>query len=485
MRRPTENLDEHSGYIAPGEYEEFQRSLDQRFGGIGVRIERTPSATELIVRGLIVNSPAAKAGLRAGDLITAIDNVKLDDSPLREIVKRIHGPIGTKVTLTLRRAGVQEPLNVDVVRDEIQTDSVLGDARRADGSWDFFFTDKPRIAYIRITTFGERTAEELRAALNATNDRGERAEAVIIDLRDNAGGLLTAAIQAADMLLDRGVIVSTRGRDGAETRRYTARPDLVLPPAIPLAVLINRNSASASEILAACLQDHGRAIMVGERSFGKGTVQNIIPLEGGRSALKLTTASYWRPSNKNIHRRTDARDTDDWGVSPLPADSIPIDKDQWERILRYRLYRDDHRDDPPQTSNATPTGTPLSNPDSVVAKEGPAGPTAGPAARPEGGPAAGSERGRSAGPDAGPDAENKTANPTGSNVGSQTGSQAGSESGRKTEPATDTNGAIGAAGTTGTAGATDGVDGVSSPPEPIMDPHLSRAIERLLAAGRS
>jgi carboxyl-terminal processing protease len=320
--------------------------LDQRFGGIGVRIERKPpTAKALAIRGLIANSPAAKAGLRAGDLITAIDGQPLDDSPLREIVKRIHGPIGSTVTLSLSRAGVDGPFDVAVVRDEIQTDSVFGDARRADGSWDFFLAEHSRIVLVRIMTFGERTAEELRAALNATNARGERAEAVIIDLRDNAGGLLTAAIQSADMLLDRGVIVSTRGRDGTETRRYTARPDLVLPLNIPLAVLVNHNSASASEILAACLQDHGRALVIGERSFGKGTVQNIIPMEGGRSALKLTTASYWRPSNKNIHRRKEARDTDDWGVSPTPDNIIPIDQNQWERIVRYRLYRDDHRDE--------------------------------------------------------------------------------------------------------------------------------------------
>lgn len=346
MRGLAEGLDEHSGYIPPGDYEEFQRSLDQRFGGIGVRIERKPpTAKALAIRGLIANSPAAKAGLRAGDLITAIDGQPLDDSPLREIVKRIHGPIGSTVTLSLSRTGVDGPFDVAVVRDEIQTDSVFGDARRADGSWDFFLAEHSRIALMRIMTFGERTAEELRAALNATNARGERAEAVIIDLRDNAGGLLTAAIQSADMLLDRGVIVSTRGRDGTETRRYTARPDLVLPRNIPLAVLVNHNSASASEILAACLQDHGRAIVIGERSFGKGTVQNIIPMEGGRSALKLTTASYWRPSNKNIHRRKEARDTDDWGVSPTPDNVIPIDQNLWERIVRYRLYRDDHRDD--------------------------------------------------------------------------------------------------------------------------------------------
>ncbi len=373
MRGLVEHLDEHSGYIAPGDYEDFQRSLDQRFGGIGVRIERKPAALELTIRGLIANSPAAKAGLRAGDLITAIDGQVLDDRPLREIVKRIHGPIGSQVILSLRRAGVAAPFDVVVIRDEIQTDSVLGDTRRADGTWDFFLADHPRIALMRITTFGERTADELRAALNATNAGGERAEAVIIDLRDNAGGLLTAAVQAADMLLDSGLIVSTRGRDGTETRRYAARPDLVLPANIPLAVLINHNSASASEILAACLQDHGRARVIGERSFGKGTVQNIIPLEGGRSALKLTTASYWRPNNKNIHRRKEARDTDDWGVSPDADNTVIIDPKQWERIVRYRLHRDDAGSTPdePRTGDANPSepSEPRTNPNEPAKNE--------------------------------------------------------------------------------------------------------------------
>lgn len=366
MRGMAESLDDHSAYIPPGDYEEFQRSLDQRFAGIGVRVERVTPAKELVIRGLIANSPAAKAGLRAGDLITAIDGQMLDDSPLREIVKRIHGPIGTQVTLSLRRAGVDAPFDIAVVRDEIQTDSVLGDARRADGTWDFFLADCPRIALLRVTTFGERTADELRSALNATNDQGERAEAVIIDLRDNSGGLLTAAIQAADMLLDQGLIVSTRGRFGAETRRYMARPDLVLPRNIPLAVLVNHNSASASEILAACLQDHGRATVIGERSFGKGTVQNIIPLEGGRSALKLTTASYWRPSNKNIHRRQDAKDAEDWGVSPSPEDLVAIDAKQWERIVRYRLFRDYHLDERQGEATAGDSG-PVENPNDSAA----------------------------------------------------------------------------------------------------------------------
>lgn len=340
MRGMASGLDPYSDYIPPREYAEFRQVLDQRFGGIGVMVQRDPQSHLLTVISPLADSPASRAGLREGDVILAIDGQEIGEEPLADIVQRIHGPVGSQVQLRVRHPDTEQPVELELLRAEIRTDSVLGDSRRADGSWNFFLDDDPRILYVRITTFGERTADELRQALRSVNAQGEPAAAVIIDLRDNVGGLLPAAIATCDMFVSQGTIVSTRGRHGVETRRYEAQPDLEIAAHVPIAVLINRSSASASEIVAACLQDHARAVIVGQRSWGKGTVQNIIELEGGNSALRLTTASYWRPSNRNIHRVKDAPETVDWGVTPDPDGAIDIPTALWEQVQRYRQYRD-------------------------------------------------------------------------------------------------------------------------------------------------
>jgi carboxyl-terminal processing protease len=167
---------------------------------------------------------------------------------------------------------------------------------------------------------------------------------VILDLRNNAGGLLDAAVETCDLFLDGGRIVSTRGRDRRERSVFDARPAVSLPPHVPLAILINKYSASASEIVAACLQDHQRAVVIGERTWGKGTVQNLLKIEGGRSALKLTTASYWRPSGKNIHRGQDVGEEADWGVRPDPGFEVRLNDEEMEQVRLARRQRDLGRD---------------------------------------------------------------------------------------------------------------------------------------------
>lgn len=340
MSGMVRGLDVYSAFVPPKQYDEFQEGLDQHFGGIGVMVEVHPETNRPTVISPLIDSPAYHVGIRAGDTILAIDGTDTRTLRLRDAVERIHGKVGEPVTLTVRHRGEETPIDLTIVRAEIKTDSVLGDSRRPDGSWDFFVAANPRIKLIRITTFGERTVDELAKALAAKSADGREAEAVIIDLRDNSGGLLTSGIGVCDLLLDEGVIVSTRGRGGLEGQVFRARPELAISKTVPMVVLVNGFSASASEIVAACLQDHGRAAIAGRRTWGKGTVQTVIPLEGGKSALKLTTASYWRPSNRNIHRMKNATESDAWGVTPDEGLDVEIPEDIIAKVYRYRRYRD-------------------------------------------------------------------------------------------------------------------------------------------------
>ena len=340
MRGLVSGLDPNSGYLDPSRFEQFQSGLTQEFGGIGILVDFQSESRRPTVISPLLDSPAQRAGVRAGDVIWAIDGQDTLDLPVQRSIALIQGPIGEAVTLLVVHRDTTEPVELKVVRASIQTDSVLGDARRADTSWDYFLQEDPRIMLLRVVTFGERTVSELKAALDSRHPTTGAARAVVIDLRDNAGGLLNTAIDAADLFIDQGVIVSTRGRGGMELRRYEAEPDLAVAKNIPMVILVNEYSASASEILAACLQDHDRAVVIGTRSFGKGTVQNLIPLEGGRSALKLTTSSYWRPSGKNIHRSQGASDQDDWGVRPNVDFEVPISDYHRRLVERFRRVRD-------------------------------------------------------------------------------------------------------------------------------------------------
>jgi carboxyl-terminal processing protease len=267
-----------------------------------------------------------------------------------DAVRRLRGPVGQAVTLLVLHPGESTPAEVSVVRSRIQVESVVGDFRKPDGTWSFVLSADPRIGYVRINTFGARTAEELRAALEEIEQAG--CKALVLDLRDNAGGLLTAGIETADLFLETGVIMTTRGREGDVLDTYEAHPGGLLS-GVPLAVLINRSSASASEIVAAALQDHGRAVVVGERSWGKGTVQNVLKVEGGRALLRLTTAAYWRPSGRNIHRRRDAPSSEVWGVEPDSGMNVGLDDEQ-RRKLNERWERRDVVGGPPPATDTSP-----------------------------------------------------------------------------------------------------------------------------------
>ena len=339
MQGMVEQLDDYSGYHPPDEYTQFQQDIDQEFVGIGVLVDYSQEKKELAVTPL-VGTPAFKAGIRPGDVILAIDGFSTASLSLKDATDKIKGPAGSTVQLQVRHEGETTPVMVEVERASITVDSVLGDLRDESGAWSFRLAEEPRIGYIRITTFGERTADELRAALASYEEAGAGVEALVLDLRGNEGGLLDAAVDVCDMFLDEGVIVKTAGRRESERRTETASRGVEFDPSLPLVVMVDRFSASAAEIVPACLQDNKRAVVGGQRSWGKGTVQHVIQMEGGRSALRLTIARYLRPSGKNIHKAKGATDGDDWGVRPDEGLGLDLTEEQYQRWRRNRSQRD-------------------------------------------------------------------------------------------------------------------------------------------------
>ena len=330
-------LDNYSAFLPRRMKTFFNQSLEQKYGGIGVEVALRGEPQQMIVMSARVGGPAYEAGVHAGDRIVEIDGKDTESTSFEDALQLLRGKPGTDVTVRVRREGEEQPLEFHLTRALIQVDSVLGDVPQKDGSWNFMLPGEDRIGYIRIETFGDLTVDEFTAAMRWLAKRDCRG--VIIDLRNNPGGLLDAAEEVAELFLPAGaVVVTTRGRDARVRKEMRASGDGPYQD-LPVVVLVNKLSASASEILAAALQDHDRATIVGERSFGKGTVQNLIPIEAGNSSLKLTIATYWRPSEKNIHRMSDSTEDDDWGVRPNEGCEVKLDKQQttsWEENRRRR-----------------------------------------------------------------------------------------------------------------------------------------------------
>ncbi|QDT01649.1 Carboxy-terminal processing protease CtpB precursor [Rubripirellula lacrimiformis] len=372
MNGMTSTLDENSEYIPGAAYESFQDNINQEFAGIGIYVEATEDGGPVRVRTPLVGSPALKAGFLPGDLIVKVDGEDVSKMPLPDVSNRLRGPVGTTVKITVRRperttetntdtAAVAEPdadadntvddNTVDddqvadnqvaevpyeeklltVTRARIELESVAGDYRDEHDHWVFRLREDPTIGYIRLTSFGEKSTDEMKRAL-AQLDNNFRG--LVLDLRGNGGGLLHTAADISDMFLNAGNIVTTRTRGGVIESRFDAEPGTLVDPKKPFAILIDGNSASASEIVSACMQDNHRAIVVGTRSYGKGTVQNILPLQFGRSALRLTVARYYRPSGANIHRTQDATDDDEWGVTPDDGMIVELDEESLIKVAR-------------------------------------------------------------------------------------------------------------------------------------------------------
>lgn len=330
--------DPYSAYEPPQEALEFRQQLDQKFGGIGIEVMIDPATRRLTVSSPMIGTPAYEAGILAGDQIVAIDGQTTEGMEYEEARHRMRGEAGGPITLSILRPGQSMPHEVKLVRAIIKIPSVLGDTRDARGRWRFTLADHAEIGYVRVVSFGEQTVSELDAALKDLEGRNIRG--LILDLRKNFGGILRAAVATCDLFLDRGLIVTTRGRDkgrNLETFEATAGGRYAN---LPMIVLVDHWTASAAEIVAACLQDHHRATIIGERTWGKGTVQNVIPLESGKSALKLTVATYWRPNGKNIHRWPNARDEDEWGVKPDLGFALTLSEQDQARVADERRKRD-------------------------------------------------------------------------------------------------------------------------------------------------
>jgi carboxyl-terminal processing protease len=329
-----DKLDPYSSYISPDQLKRFETSVESKFGGIGIQINVDRGVLTII--SPLVGSPAYKAGLQAGDRVIKIEGTSTKGIRLSEAVRRLKGDAGTDVTLTVVHLSGGDPMTVTIRRKIIQVDTILGDQRDEKDAWDFMLDDDRRIGYIRLTSFSRTTAGDLRKVLKELQK--QNMQGLVLDLRFNPGGLLSAAIEISDLFVSKGRIVSTEGRN-AKTRIWDAHEKNTFAD-FPMVVLVNRYSASASEIVSACLQDHKRAVLMGERSFGKGSVQNVIRLEQGKSALKLTTAGYKRPSGKNIHRFAGAKDTDEWGVVPADEYRLRLDAKELAALSRYRRNRD-------------------------------------------------------------------------------------------------------------------------------------------------
>ena len=331
-----EELDPYSSFIAPEELTKFTEAVEQEFGGIGIQVQPDPKTRMLTVVSPLPGTPAYKAGVLAGDTIVEVEGKPAEGMTTEEAVKLLKGPPGVEVTIAVKHLGSEEIHHLKMTRELIHVATVMGDHYNDDGSWDFMVDRENKIGYVRLTHFSRRSADELLDALKALKSEGMRG--LVLDLRFNPGGLLTQATEIADVFLDSGKIVSTKGRNTEEKVWEARKPGTW--SGFPMAVLVNRYSASASEIVSAALQDHDRAVVVGERTWGKGSVQNVIELEGGSSALKLTTASYHRPSGKNIHRFPNAKDEDDWGVMPDDGFLVRQEDDELRRYLEYRRLRD-------------------------------------------------------------------------------------------------------------------------------------------------
>ena len=299
-----QSLDPYSSYMSPEIYNEMQTETSGEFGGLGIEVSMESGVVKVI--SPIDDTPASKAGIKAGDYIVKINDTQVQGKSLTEAVELMRGPVGSSINLTIRRRGEKKALTFNIIREIIQIKSVKSDLL------------EKNIGYIRLTSFNENSGKQIEREINKL-EKDKKVKAYILDLRNNPGGLLSQAIRISDFFLEDGEIVSTKSRKTSENRKWFAKKG-DLTNGKTLVVLINYGSASASEIVAGALKDHKRAILIGENSFGKGSVQSIIPLKN-EGAIRITVAKYYLPSGKSISQV---------GVSP----DIEVDEDSDDFLIK-------------------------------------------------------------------------------------------------------------------------------------------------------
>ena len=299
-----QSLDPYSSYMSPEIYNEMQTETSGEFGGLGIEVSMESGVVKVI--SPIDDTPASKAGIKAGDYIVKINDTQVQGKSLTEAVELMRGPVGSSINLTIRRRGEKKALTFNIIREIIQIKSVKSDLL------------EKNIGYIRLTSFNENSGKQIEREINKL-EKDKKVKAYILDLRNNPGGLLSQAIRISDFFLEDGEIVSTKSRKTSENRKWFAKKG-DLTNGKTLVVLINYGSASASEIVAGALKDHKRAILIGENSFGKGSVQSIIPLKN-KGAIRITVAKYYLPSGKSISQV---------GVSP----DIEVDEDSDDFLIK-------------------------------------------------------------------------------------------------------------------------------------------------------
>jgi carboxyl-terminal processing protease len=318
IRGMLEGLDPHSAYLDKSAYTDLQEGTSGEFGGLGIEVGMEDGFVKVI--SPIDDTPAEKAGIESGDLIIRLDDMPVKGMALNDAVKSMRGKPGTDITLTIVRSGEQKPLKIVITRAVIKVKSVRSS------------TLEPGLGYLRISQFQAHTGEDMRRELDKLiGENNNSLDGLILDLRNNPGGVLGAAVAVSDLFLEKGLIVYTEGRVKDSKLKFNAKPEDMIGKA-PLIVLVNGGSASASEIVAGALQDHNRAIIMGEKTFGKGSVQTILPLEN-ESALKLTTARYYTPTGRSIQAS---------GITPdIIIDRVKIEKieDHGNRIKEENLAR--------------------------------------------------------------------------------------------------------------------------------------------------
>lgn len=330
-------------FLSANELKEINISIEQKFAGIGAVLKAETG--EVVVQKPLPGSPAFDGGVRAGDRIVTIDGTALRSNELATAIQLLRGPVGTAVTIGVKRVGSEDVQKINLVRNTIQLPSVLGERLKPDNTWDFMLDDQRKIGYARLSYIGKQSEAEMRSALEDLKARGMKA--LILDLRNTPGGMLDGAVAISDLFVESGKIVTVKGRK--EETVYEAKREGTFS-GFPVALLVNQKTASAAEIIAGCLQDQQRAVVIGQRTFGQGIVRSLFQLKGSIGALKLPVAAYYRPSGKSVNRFPDSKESDDWGISPDAGYEVVLTDEELKQYEQDRAARDVLNDE------TTPTG---------------------------------------------------------------------------------------------------------------------------------